>query len=264
MKFIYILLVVLGSMKVSANSQPQWQNLGEIDLWLQSKDHLEVIEYGNLVNCLEKMRLEKTLGDGNLGATDLFAQELMLRRFVELVNAKEYPKVCEFFEAFVGHSSFKGMMMNALTECEDLEFSARVVHNAMGKGRWDAIRGFEPQLNQTRRNLFNKIVGESNTLEAVYAKYGFEDLDAQKVMKTAIEKKWPQLANESSSKIVNKPINENENLDLLNQKSSEEKSSHSLPKKLADRGGWLSPVRLILFALFIGLVLVICRHYSKL
>lgn len=198
MKAIRCILVLFMVTSISRAEPTHWRNKDEIETWLRSKEKLEIAEFKNLGNEMVDM-FQKGLLDGN-DCTDIsvVSTKLAFKRFQELLDARDLPGVCEFLEGIDGNSTVKIRMMDVLADCKDVEFSARVVHHALGRDNWESSRGFSYPNEMSRRNLFNKVMGEADTLEKILSEYGIEDRFAQKAMKVALEKKWPVLLEEPS------------------------------------------------------------------
>lgn len=205
MKVIYCILVLVLGTFISLAEPAHWQDADEIESWIRSKEKLEIAEYDRVLKSLGELHREGRLDSEKGDVIWKTAGNLAVKKFVTLIDARDYVGTCEFFEGVGGSNSFKITMMDSLTDCKDVEFSARVVHHALGGINWDSYRAFSLPHITSRRNLFDKVMGESETYGKILSEYGKEDFHAQKAMKQALEKKWPVLLEENTRESKRKP-----------------------------------------------------------
>jgi hypothetical protein len=237
MRYITIfVLIVLAT----AAEQPRWQNEKEIESWIRSQESLEIDEYAEV---LEFFSQQSRTGRKWEESQEIFrlSEELAYSKFEELMANRNHAGVCELFNLVGAHLDLKRRMMNSLGECEDLD-----------EYGWAPRRGSVFRNMAARQNLFNEIMGESETLEQIVREYGDEDsVGSKTAIKQALEKKWPGLQRKGTRET--KEFSEPERTAPVGSKSHPEKSTPENHLEESGKPGlwlWIASPLLLFAALF--------------
>ncbi len=166
----------------------RWNSLDGLISWLDSKQELELGEYSEAYNALRKFHKEGDLDDQMEVQASSLIDELAFERVAELRIDGDLKGVSEFFE-HTYDSTLKNRILTALSDGADPEFSARVVHHALGRKNWNHPRASITNVT-LRRNLIQELIGQSPNLADV----GWTDgITGQNAIKRELEQRWPSI-----------------------------------------------------------------------